>query len=57
MGWLPLRAIANLVENDPLAAWQAYGRLRDSLMVSRRTLSEEIQLMQTAQVHIHQLFT
>ena len=46
-----------LLKKDADTAWKRYTALRDSLLISKRSLSDEIALMQKAQTHIHQLLT
>lgn len=53
-----LDEVGKLVKNgDTTAAMQKYNELRDSLLCSRRDLSNEIAAMRRAQVHIHALLT
>ncbi len=46
-----------LHRGDAEPAWKRYTALRDSLLTSKRSLSDEIALMQKAQTHIHELLT
>ncbi len=51
-----LDAIDGLLQKgDAEPAWRMYTALRDSLLTSKRSLSDEIALMQKAQTHIHEL--
>ena len=53
-----LDAIDELLNRgDTESGWKRYTALRDSLLTSKRSLSDEIALMQKAQTHIHQLLT
>lgn len=46
-----------LQKGDAEPAWKRYVALRDSLLTSKRSLSDEIALMQKAQTHVHELLT